>query len=225
MFSAELKKGSTEMLILSLLDGRPRHGYEIGKLIEARSGGRLTFALPTLYPTLLRLENRGLIKGRWVEKAGAARALLLPAHAAKAGAPSRSSARPGAPTSRRSTTCWGRAVRDWKAFVRARLRAARPDARARSAHRPGAGGAARGLLSRGACRAARASTTPMPTPAAQIARLGTLARDVWLAERHTRAPRIERLADRVEMATPGTREERGRWWPMFCATRATASVN
>ena len=70
MFSPELKKGSTEMLILTLLEARPRHGYEIGKLIEARSGGRLTFALPTLYPTLLRLENRGLIKGRWVEKAG-----------------------------------------------------------------------------------------------------------------------------------------------------------
>ena len=70
MFSPELKKGSTEMLILSLLEARPRHGYEIGKLIEARSGGRLTFALPTLYPTLLRLEDRGLTKGRWVEKAG-----------------------------------------------------------------------------------------------------------------------------------------------------------
>lgn len=70
MFSPELKKGSTEMLILSLLEARPRHGYEIGKLIEARSAGRLTFALPTLYPTLLRLEDRGLIKGRWVEKAG-----------------------------------------------------------------------------------------------------------------------------------------------------------
>jgi PadR family transcriptional regulator, regulatory protein PadR len=70
MFSAELKKGSTEMLILALLDARARHGYEIGKLIESRSGGRLTFALPTLYPTLLRLENRGLITGRWVEKAG-----------------------------------------------------------------------------------------------------------------------------------------------------------
>jgi len=70
MFSPELKKGSTEMLILSLVEDRPRHGYEIGKLIENRSGGRLTFALPTLYPTLLRLENRGLIKGRWVEKAG-----------------------------------------------------------------------------------------------------------------------------------------------------------
>ena len=70
MFSSELKKGSTEMLILALLESQPRHGYEIGKLIESRSGGRLTFALPTLYPTLLRLENRGWIKGRWVEKAG-----------------------------------------------------------------------------------------------------------------------------------------------------------
>ena len=70
IFSAELKKGSSEMLILSLLEARPRHGYEIGKLIETRSGGKLTFALPTLYPTLLRLEGRGWIKGRWVEKAG-----------------------------------------------------------------------------------------------------------------------------------------------------------
>ena len=70
MFTAELKKGSIEMLILSLLESRARHGYEIGKLIEAGSGGRLTFALPTLYPTLLRLEGRGLIKGRWVERRG-----------------------------------------------------------------------------------------------------------------------------------------------------------
>jgi DNA-binding PadR family transcriptional regulator len=58
------------MLVLSLLESQARHGYEIGKLIESRSGGRLTFALPSLYPTLLRLENRGWIKGRWVEKAG-----------------------------------------------------------------------------------------------------------------------------------------------------------
>jgi hypothetical protein len=59
----ELKKGSIEMLILSLVEARPRHAYEIGKLIEARSSGRLTFALPTLYPTLLRLESRGRLKG------------------------------------------------------------------------------------------------------------------------------------------------------------------
>lgn len=69
-FSPELKKGSTEMLVLSLIETRPRHGYEIGKLIEARSNGRITFALPTLYPTLLRMEGRGWIKGRWVEKPG-----------------------------------------------------------------------------------------------------------------------------------------------------------
>ena len=70
MFSIELKKGSTEMLILSLLEARARHGYEIGKLIEQRSGGKLKFALPSLYPKLLHLENRGWIKGRWVEKPG-----------------------------------------------------------------------------------------------------------------------------------------------------------
>ena len=70
MFSPEMKKGSTEMLVLSLLEARERHGYEIGKLIESRSGGRITFALPTLYPLLLKLEDRGWIKGRWIEKAG-----------------------------------------------------------------------------------------------------------------------------------------------------------
>ncbi|MEE8585173.1 MAG: PadR family transcriptional regulator [Acidobacteriota bacterium] len=69
-FSSELKKGSMEMLALSLLEARPRHGYEIGKLIESRSGGQLKFALPSIYPALLRLENRGWIKGRWVEKPG-----------------------------------------------------------------------------------------------------------------------------------------------------------
>ncbi len=70
MFSAEMKKGSVEMLILSLLEERARHGYEIGKLIESRSKGSLKFSLPSLYPTLLRLESRGWLKGRWVEKAG-----------------------------------------------------------------------------------------------------------------------------------------------------------
>ncbi len=70
MFSADLKRGSTELLILALLENRPRHGYEIGKQIEARSAGRLTYCIPSLYPTLCRLEERGLIKGRWVEKPG-----------------------------------------------------------------------------------------------------------------------------------------------------------
>jgi transcriptional regulator len=66
----ELKKGSAEMLILSLLDARPRHGYELSKLIHARSGGQLTFHIDSLYPLLYRLEERGWIKGTWVERPG-----------------------------------------------------------------------------------------------------------------------------------------------------------
>jgi PadR family transcriptional regulator PadR len=66
----ELKKGSAELLILSLLEARERHGYEINKLIESRSGGVLRFKVASLYPLLYRLERRGWIKGRWVEKAG-----------------------------------------------------------------------------------------------------------------------------------------------------------
>lgn len=70
MLDRELKKGSAELLILSLLEARPRHGYEISKLIEARSDGVLSFKVASLYPLLYRLEKRGWIQGRWVEKAG-----------------------------------------------------------------------------------------------------------------------------------------------------------
>ena len=66
----ELKKGSAELLILSLVETRARHGYEIGKLIEQRSDGAITFSAAALYPLLYRLEKRGWIQGRWVEKAG-----------------------------------------------------------------------------------------------------------------------------------------------------------
>lgn len=66
----EWKKGSAELLILSLLESQPRHGYEICKLIEARSGGALRFHVTTLYPLLYRLENGGFVQGKWVEKAG-----------------------------------------------------------------------------------------------------------------------------------------------------------
>jgi PadR family transcriptional regulator PadR len=66
----ELKKGAAELLLLSVLEARPRHGYELGKLIETWSGGRLVFHLDSLYPLLYRLEERGWIKGTWVEKPG-----------------------------------------------------------------------------------------------------------------------------------------------------------
>jgi PadR family transcriptional regulator, regulatory protein PadR len=66
----ELKKGSAELLILSLVEDQPRHGYDIGSLIEQRSNGMLRFNVASLYPLLYRLEKRGWIQGRWVEKAG-----------------------------------------------------------------------------------------------------------------------------------------------------------
>ena len=70
ILARELKKGSAELLILSLVEDQPRHGYDIGTLIEQRSGGLLRFNVASLYPLLYRLERRGWIQGRWVERAG-----------------------------------------------------------------------------------------------------------------------------------------------------------
>ncbi|TFH66343.1 MAG: PadR family transcriptional regulator [Gemmatimonadales bacterium] len=73
MFNPDLKRGSLELLILSALEGGRRHGYEIGKQLEHRSNGQLEFKASTLYSILYRMEDRGWIKGRWVEKKGARR--------------------------------------------------------------------------------------------------------------------------------------------------------
>jgi transcriptional regulator len=64
------KKGSAELLVLAQLEGRPRHGYEIGVEIERRSEGAVSFQTASLYPVLYRLERKGLIAGQWVEAAG-----------------------------------------------------------------------------------------------------------------------------------------------------------
>jgi PadR family transcriptional regulator PadR len=66
----ELKKGSAELLVLSLVEHRARHGYEISQVIEDRSEGAVRFRVASLYPLLYRLEKRGWISGRWVEKPG-----------------------------------------------------------------------------------------------------------------------------------------------------------
>jgi PadR family transcriptional regulator len=70
MITLDLKKGSADFLILSLLRDEPRHGYELSKLIESRSGGVVQFQVSSLYPLLYRMEERGWIKGKWIEKAG-----------------------------------------------------------------------------------------------------------------------------------------------------------
>jgi DNA-binding PadR family transcriptional regulator len=69
-FAAALRKGSGEVLILSMIEERARHGYEIARLVDQRSNGALCFRVASFYPLLYQLEKRGLIKGRWVEKVG-----------------------------------------------------------------------------------------------------------------------------------------------------------
>lgn len=66
----EAKKGSAEVLILAIVEDEAHHGYEIAKLIEQRSQGDLRFTLASLYATLYRMEDRGWIRARWIEKAG-----------------------------------------------------------------------------------------------------------------------------------------------------------
>src|SRR5262245_31448145 len=70
MLDRELKKGSAELIILSIVEPKGLHGYEINKLIETRSGGQLKFHIASLYPLLYRLEERGWLQGKWVEKTG-----------------------------------------------------------------------------------------------------------------------------------------------------------
>ncbi|HEY4219104.1 MAG TPA: helix-turn-helix transcriptional regulator [Gemmatimonadaceae bacterium] len=70
MLAPELKKGSAEFLLLSLIEHEARHGYELSKLIESRSKGTIMFHVSSLYPLLYRMEDRGWIVGRWVERAG-----------------------------------------------------------------------------------------------------------------------------------------------------------
>jgi PadR family transcriptional regulator PadR len=69
----DLKRGSTELLLLALLEERERHGYELGRLVEQRSDGTLHLHAASLYPTLYRLESEGFVEGRWVERPGTRR--------------------------------------------------------------------------------------------------------------------------------------------------------
>jgi len=70
VFNPELKRGSLELLILAVLEAGPRHGYEVGRLLERRSGGALDLSVSTLYSILYRMEQRKWVKARWVERPG-----------------------------------------------------------------------------------------------------------------------------------------------------------
>lgn len=61
----ELKRGTIELVILTLLSERERYGYEIVSTLEERTGGRLEVKDGTLYPVLYRLEEGGYVEPRW----------------------------------------------------------------------------------------------------------------------------------------------------------------
>ncbi|MGC9995567.1 MAG: helix-turn-helix transcriptional regulator [Terriglobia bacterium] len=69
----QIKRGSAELAILSVLADGPLHGYEIAKRIERQTQGTLRFNLASLYPLLYRMERRGWLKAAWDEPAGGRR--------------------------------------------------------------------------------------------------------------------------------------------------------
>ncbi len=64
-FPNDLVRGSIEPVVLKLLQEQPRYGYEIVKLVNARTNGVLQWKEGTLYPALHRMEGAGLVKGTW----------------------------------------------------------------------------------------------------------------------------------------------------------------
>src|SRR5260221_12411134 len=63
---AEVLQGTLDLLVLQTLDSLgPLHGYAIAARFEQVSGGALQLNMGTLYPGLMRLEQRGLVRGDW----------------------------------------------------------------------------------------------------------------------------------------------------------------
>ena len=68
----QLLKGSSDVLILSVLAEGPRHGYALARALEEKTEGALLMNEGVLYPTLHRLEREGCVAARW-EPASAGR--------------------------------------------------------------------------------------------------------------------------------------------------------
>lgn len=96
----EAKKGSAELVILALLEHAPRHGYELAARIEEDSDGALSYNFASLYATLYKLEERGWLQARWVERPGQRRRRYYRLTAA-------------------GTSVLGRQRDEWKQFVQA----------------------------------------------------------------------------------------------------------
>jgi PadR family transcriptional regulator, regulatory protein PadR len=63
--SAQIKRGSAELAVLTLLAKQPLHGYEIAKQIAEQTGGVLRFDMASLYPMLYRFERKSWVVAQW----------------------------------------------------------------------------------------------------------------------------------------------------------------
>ena len=177
--SRDLQKGSAEMLVLALVEEQQRHGYEIAQLIEQRSNGEIRFRVPSLYPLLYRLERRGLVEGRWVEKSGLRRRRFY--RITPAGRKALAAQRRGWKScSKRSTASPPSAMPDWRGYVAAPA-AARLPAGARGGDRRGSRAAAPGHYS-GALSAGASAAEADARVRDEIHDWRALARDLQHAE-------------------------------------------
>jgi PadR family transcriptional regulator len=66
-------KGHVDLLLLSILQEGPAHGYRLIEVLRDRTDGAFALAGGTLYPALYRLERRGLVASRWASVGGRGR--------------------------------------------------------------------------------------------------------------------------------------------------------
>ena len=69
-YEQQMKKGVLEMLVLQLLSGEEKYGYQLICQLSEDSGGMFLLKEGTLYPILYRLEEDGLVVSRWSEPKG-----------------------------------------------------------------------------------------------------------------------------------------------------------
>ena len=69
-YERQMKKGVLDMLVLRLLDGKPKYGYQLISELQEKSAGIFVLKEGTLYPVLYRLEEEELVTSQWSEPEG-----------------------------------------------------------------------------------------------------------------------------------------------------------
>ena len=70
MSEDQIKKGTVELIVLAMLERGAMYGYEIIQRVNQQTDGAFVWREASLYPTLLRLEEKGWLTGEWRETPG-----------------------------------------------------------------------------------------------------------------------------------------------------------